>query len=161
MSEDNWGEIKLRIGLLERDIQQSNQWFERLSRSIEKIQEVNANLLKMIALHEEKHEQHERKEIEFMEEQRDLENKVIHSNEECRDHIDRMNETLTEKVEMYCRAMDQVQSYKPYTKDTGRESFLEKLGTLDKFAWIVIGFIFFLGMIASHLGVPLTLLFGK
>ena len=58
-------DIKLKVGLMEKYIHQTNVLCERLSHSIEKIQELNQNLLQMIKLHEQKHHQHDKVESEI------------------------------------------------------------------------------------------------
>ena len=65
-------DIKLKVGLMEKDIHQTNVLCERLSHSIEKIQELNQNLLQIITLHEQKHHQHDKAESEIKEDIKDL-----------------------------------------------------------------------------------------
>ena len=42
-------ELKLDVGLLKRDINQTNKLLEKLSISIDKIQELNVNVLQMLS----------------------------------------------------------------------------------------------------------------
>ena len=41
-------DIEMKVGLLGKDVEQTDRLCEKLSESIEKLQEVNANLLRMI-----------------------------------------------------------------------------------------------------------------
>ena len=49
-------DLKLEIGLLKGEFEQVNKLTEKISISIEKIQELNVNVLQMLTAHEEKHE---------------------------------------------------------------------------------------------------------
>ena len=49
-------DIRVTVGVLEHDIIQQTKITDKLAEAIEKIEQVNINLLKMIAVHEEKHE---------------------------------------------------------------------------------------------------------
>ena len=70
--EEQLSEVKLQVGLLNKDIQHTNLLCDKLSESIEKIQEMNMNLVKMIALHDNKHEQHEKVEDNLKDDYKDL-----------------------------------------------------------------------------------------
>ena len=52
-------DLEMKVGLLGKDVEQTDRLCEKLSESIEKLQEVNVNILRMITLHEQRHEQHE------------------------------------------------------------------------------------------------------
>ena len=45
-------DVELKIGLLGKDVEQTDRLCEKLSESIEKLQEVNVNIMRMITLHE-------------------------------------------------------------------------------------------------------------
>ena len=64
-------EVELKIGLLGKDVEQTDRLCEKLSESIEKLQEVNVNIMRMITLHEQRHEQHEKVEEEVKNDNRD------------------------------------------------------------------------------------------
>lgn len=54
--QTSFTELRLTVGLLERDVLAQTKISDKLTEAVEKIQEVNANLLTMIKLHELKHE---------------------------------------------------------------------------------------------------------
>ena len=54
MPED-YNQLKLEVGLLKGEFQQVSKLTEKISVSIEKIQELNVNVLQMLTAHEEKH----------------------------------------------------------------------------------------------------------
>ena len=55
-----FSDIRLKVGLMEKDLMRDQQLIEKLSEGIEKIQEMNTNLVKMLALHDQRHETHEK-----------------------------------------------------------------------------------------------------
>ena len=58
-------ELELKVGLLGKDVEQTDRLCEKLSESIAKIQELNVNIMQMITLHEQRHEQHEKVETDL------------------------------------------------------------------------------------------------
>ena len=44
-------ELELKVGLLGKDVEQTDRLCEKLSESIAKIQELNVNIMQMITLH--------------------------------------------------------------------------------------------------------------
>lgn len=53
-------DVRLAVAIIERDIMQNAKVVDKLSEAVEKIQEMNQNLCKMIALHELRHENAEK-----------------------------------------------------------------------------------------------------
>jgi len=54
--QQGFSDIRLAVGLIERDLSQQSKITDKLSEAIEKIEVMNANLVKMLAVHELKHE---------------------------------------------------------------------------------------------------------
>jgi small-conductance mechanosensitive channel len=69
-------ELELKVGLLGKDVEQTDRLCEKLSESIAKIQELNVNLMQMITLHEQRHEQHEKVEAEVKNDIKDLHDRI-------------------------------------------------------------------------------------
>ena len=69
-------ELELKVGLLGKDVEQTDRLCEKLSESIAKIQELNVNIMQMITLHEQRHEQHEKVETDLKEDIKDLHDRV-------------------------------------------------------------------------------------
>lgn len=128
-------ELKLQMGLLGRDIQQNTMLFDRLSHSIEKIQEVNVNLLRMIALHEEKHEQHERFQTVFQQDIKDLHSRITTVAREIQEMIEKKEQKILDCIAAHETAID------------GEESLLSifKIGKYGKVIWALIVIVFFVG----------------
>ena len=69
-------DLEMKVGLLGKDVEQTNRLCEKLSESIEKLQEVNVNIMRMITLHEQRHEQHEKVETEVKNDIKDLHDRI-------------------------------------------------------------------------------------
>lgn len=54
--QEGVAEIRLAVGIIEHDLQAQTKITDKLAEAVEKIEEMSANLVKMIAVHEEKHE---------------------------------------------------------------------------------------------------------
>ena len=74
--EEKLHDLEMKVGLLGKDGEQTDRLCEKLSESIEKLQEVNVNILRMITLHEQRHEQHEKVESDLKEDIKDLHDRI-------------------------------------------------------------------------------------
>ncbi len=74
--EEKLYQIEMKVGLLEKDIQQTNQVYEKLSESIEKIQEMNDTMIRMITIHEQRHEHHAKAEEDLKEDIKELHSRI-------------------------------------------------------------------------------------
>ena len=74
--EQKLHDIEMKVGLLGKDIEQTDRLCQKLSESIEKLQELNTNLFRMITLHEQRHEQHEKVETDLKEDIKDLHDRI-------------------------------------------------------------------------------------
>lgn len=133
--EEEVADIKLQMGLLGRDIQQNTMLFDRVSQSIEKIQEVNVSLLRMIALHEEKHEQHERFQNTFQQDIKDLHSRIT--------TVARDIQEMIEKKEQ--KILDCILANESSNQDDDSVLSIFKIGKYGKVIWAIIVMVFFIG----------------
>jgi DNA-binding ferritin-like protein len=133
-------DIEMKVGLLGKDVEQTDRLCEKLSESIEKLQEVNANLLRMITLHEQRHEQHEKVETDLKEDIKDL-----------HDRIDQVERHISERIDAL-RA--DLMSHKKHDNVIG-----DTLKEIDKYKWMILGAAIAIGWIIGNvnLGVLGTL----
>ena len=75
-------DIKLKTSLLEKDILQSEKVINKLSDSIQKIQELNINVMQMLTLHESKHLYHTETEVQLKEDYKELHSRITSVNRE-------------------------------------------------------------------------------
>ena len=98
--EQEVNNLKLEVGLLKKDNDVVVNITNKLSESIDKIQEMNSNLLRMISLHDQKHDNHIRTETELKEDIKDLHSRITTVNRELLDKIDEVEKHLASKLDL-------------------------------------------------------------
>lgn len=141
--EEKIHKLDMKLSLLERDLQQTDKLCEKLSESIEKLQEVNASLTKMITLHEQRHEQHERVETELKEDIKELHSRITTVNRELHDKIDEVEKSIGEKIDDLRREIIRHEQ-----KDRAR--LPDVLREIDKYKWMILGGAIAVGWIIGH-----------
>ena len=131
-------EVELKIGLLGKDVEQTDRLCEKLSESIAKIQELNVNLMQMITLHEQRHEQHEKVETDLKDDIRDL-----------HDRIDQVERHISARIDAL---RNDLMNHKQ--QDRGR--IPEMLAEIEKYKWMILGGTLALGWLIGN--VDLTML---
>ena len=99
-------DLKLEIGLLKGEFEQVNKLTEKISISIEKIQELNVNVLQMLTAHEEKHESQIRYRATVEGDIKELHSRITTIAREVHDRIDQVPTQLTHVHER----IDQIES---------------------------------------------------
>jgi len=131
-------ELELKVGLLGKDVEQTDRLCEKLSESIAKIQELNVNIMQMITLHEQRHEQHEKVEAEVKNDIRDL-----------HDRIDQVERHISARIDAL---RNDLMNHKQ--QDKGR--IPEMLAEIEKYKWMILGGALALGWLIGN--VDLTML---
>lgn len=144
--EEQISEVKLQVGLLNKDIQHTNLLCDKLSESIEKIQEMNMNLVKMIALHDNKHEQHEKVEDNLKDDYKELHSRITTINREIHDRIDQVEHHITSRIDAL-----RVELMNHKAQDKNRLS--ERIFDIEKWKWMVAGAIGLGAWLLGHLDI--------
>jgi chromosome segregation ATPase len=136
-------DVELKIGLLGKDVEQTDRLCEKLSESIEKLQEVNVNILRMITLHEQRHEQHEKVESDLKEDIKDL-----------HDRIDQVERHISERIDAL-----RIDLIKHKNDDAGTK-LPQVLSEIDKYKFAIVAVAISVGWILGNvnLGVLGTLI---
>jgi DNA repair exonuclease SbcCD ATPase subunit len=142
---ENLQQIKLDVELLKKDMRQVDYFYKKITDTIEKIQEVNTNLVKMISLHEQKHEQHEKSETELKEDIKELHSRITTVNREMQDRLDQLELYMEKKFEVLHNDIKTGQLEK-IEKKSFRESFSE----IDRYKWMIGGAIIAISWIIGH-----------
>jgi hypothetical protein len=144
-------EVKLQVGLLEKDVRLADRQCEKVSQkvsdSIVKLQEVNTNLVRMITIHEHKHEQHLRAEEEVKEDIKELHSRISSVNKEMQERLTHLEHHISDKVDgLRLEIIEQngVEEKKP------KNSFIDT--TLEKYKWMFLGAALILGWIMGNIG---------
>lgn len=151
--EQKLHDVEMKVGLLEKDVQQSEKLCEKLSESINKLQEVNANILRMITIHEHRHEQHERAETEVKDDIKELHSRITTVNREIHERIDEVERHISERIDAL--RSDLIQ----HKKEEGGNVVGDTLKEIDKYKWMILGAAIAIGWIIGNvnLGVLGTL----
>jgi small-conductance mechanosensitive channel len=132
-------DIKLKVGLIEKDVSLTDRLCSKLSESIAKIQELNINIAQMIKLHEQKHDQHEKAEKELKIDIKDLHERIDQVERHISDRIDALRTDLI----------------KHKTEDQTNK-VPEMLKEIDRYKWMILGAALAIGWIIGN--VDLTVL---
>lgn len=146
--ENNINDLKLEVGLLKKDNTQLVTITNKLSDTIEKIQEMNGNLLRMLALHDQKHESHLRTENELKEDIKELHSRITTVNRELYDKVGSIEKHLGEKIDSLRTELN-----------SHRESDMKKDGInlpnvlkeIDKYKWMIFGAAVSVGWIIGNI----------
>ena len=151
--EQKLHDVEMKVGLLERDVQQTDRICEKLSESINKLQEVNANILRMITIHEHRHEQHERAESEVKDDIKELHSRITTVNREIHERIDEVERHISERIDAL--RSDLIQ----HKKEEGGNVVGDTLKEIDRYKWMILGAAIAIGWIIGNvnLGVLGTL----
>lgn len=150
--EQEMNNLKLELGLLKKDVQLTDRLCEKLTESISKLEEINISLTRMIALHEEKHQQHDRVEQDLKDDIKELHSRITTTTRELHDRMDEVERHIAAKIDSL-RIELQNHERKDGTK------LPEVLREIDKYKWMILGAAIAIGWIIGNvnLGVLGTL----
>jgi len=132
-------DIKLKTSLLEKDILQSEKVLNKLSDSIQKIQELNVNIMQMLTMHESKHQHHTETESYLKEDYKELHSRITTVNRELHDRIDQVERHITERIDAL--RSDLANHKKQEEKDTAGLDFFDRFKYIILLAVLIVGFI--------------------
>jgi seryl-tRNA synthetase len=136
-------EVELKVGLLQKDVELTDRLCSKLSESITKIQELNVNIMQMITLHEQRHEQHEKTESELKDDIKEIHSRITTVNREIHERIDQVERHITERL-------DAIRSDLANHKKQDGNSIGEVLKEVDKYKWMILGGALVLGWILGN-----------
>jgi len=152
--EQKLHDIELKVGLLQKDVELNDRLCSKLSESITKIQELNINIMQMIGLHEQRHEQHEKAESELKEDIKEIHSRITTVNRELHERMDQVEKHITERI-------DAIRSdLANHRKNEAPPKITELLEEVDKYKWMILGAAIAVGWILGNvnLGVLGTLI---
>jgi len=135
--------VKLEVGLLKKDIELTDRLCDKLSESIEKIQEVNVNIMRMITLHEQRHEQHEKTEQEMKEDIKELHSRITTVSREMNDRMDQLERHISERIDLLRSDLAKHEKSDP-------NRLKNTLAEIDKYKWMIMGGALALGWVIGH-----------
>jgi len=139
MPYDKINDIKLQVGLLQKDIEVAAKLSEKISESIEKIQEMNLNLVKMITIHEQRHAQHEKNDD-------DLKEDIKQIKREIQGRFDQIEHHITDRIDALRNEL--IQSKNP---NADHKKLTDKISDLEHWRWMIAGGLMLAGWILGNL----------
>lgn len=136
-SKDTMNELETKVKLLEKDIEIVNNISEKLGDSIEKIQEMSMNLVKMISLHDQKHLQHEKSENELKEDIKELYARIASVSREIHDRIDQVEHHIASRIDAL--RSDLITHKKEEESKPVNTSVETKIADIEKWRWTIVG----------------------
>lgn len=152
--EQELQDLKLDIGLLKKDIEWTNEICHKLSESIDKLQEVNVNILRMITLHEQKHDQHEKSEKDMKDDIKELHSRITTVTRELHERIDQVEKHITDRL-------DDIRSDLATHKQQDKKTIITELSEVERWKWIILGAVMSAGFILGKLELSSILSFIK
>ena len=137
-------DLKLNIGLLKKDVEQTDELCHKLSESLSKIQELNVNLMQMITLHEQRHEQHEKAEQDLKDDIKELHSRITTVSREIHDRIDQVEQHITNRI-------DDLRSDLIKHKQQDKKTILTELSEVEKWKWMILGGVLMAGFLLGKL----------
>lgn len=136
--------VRLKVGLLEKDVEVVNDICGRITDSIEKIQDMNQNVINMITLHGQRHEQHDRVESELKEDIKELHSRITTVNREIHERIDQVEHHISSRIDAL---RSDLANHKKQDKggDLG-----ERLQKVEQWQWMAAGAIAITSWIIGH-----------
>lgn len=134
--EQDINDLKLEIGLLKKDNEQLVTVTNKLSDTMEKIQEMNGNLVRMLALHDQKHENHVRNENEIKDDIKELHSRITTVTRELYEKVGLTEKNLSDKIDDL-----RIELNSHREKDAKQQStkLPEVLAEIDKYKWMLFG----------------------
>ena len=142
--EEKLYKIEMKVGLLEKDVQQTNHVYEKLSESIEKIQEMNDTMIRMITIHEQRHEHHAKAEEDLKDDIKELHSRITTVSRELHERIDQVERHITERLDDL-----RIELIKHAKNDPNRLS--NTLQEIDKYKWMILGGAIALGWLFGNI----------
>ena len=151
--EQKLHQVDMRVSLLQKDVELNDRLCSKLSESIAKIQELNVNIMQMISLHEQRHEQHEKTETALKDDIKELHSRITTVNRELHERIDQVERHITERL-------DAIRSDLANHKKNDAPKVTEILKEMDRYKWMILGAAISVGWILGNvnLGVLGTLI---
>ena len=145
-------DIRLQLGLLKKDNDMVVNITNKLSESIDKIQEMNSNLLRMIALHDQKHDNHNRIENELKDDIKELHSRITTTTRELHDKIDEVEHHLGTKLDLLrveLKQHEEADKATPVTPQDNKVSVV--MAEIDKYKFAIMAIAASLGWILGNI----------
>lgn len=139
--------VELKTGLLEKDVSLVNTICERLAESVEKIQDMNQNVISLISLHGQRHDQHEKVETELKEDIKELHSRITTVNREIHERIDQVEHHISSRIDAL---RSDLANHKKQDTDKKDGGLREKIADIEKWRWTMMGAVAVIAWLVGH-----------
>ncbi len=150
---DGFHDLRLEVGVVKSELKTQEKVIDKLTEGIEKIQEVNTNLLRMLAIHEEKHEIHEKIEENIDDDIRDLHSRITTESRTTQEKIDVLKTELYGKIDLLRK--DITESILKKEEPIPTKNLSDKLKELDRWKYLLITLILIIIWIIEHINLKM------
>jgi DNA repair exonuclease SbcCD ATPase subunit len=141
-------DLKLEIGLLKKDNELLTTITNKLSDSIDKIQELNGNLLRMISLHDQKHDIHTKTENELKDDIKELHSRITTVTRELHDKIDSTEKHLGDKIDAL---RNELKNHEGNDETKNNLKINEILSRIENYKYLILGVAIATGFALGHI----------
>jgi chromosome segregation ATPase len=146
--EKHLSDLKLEIGLLKKDNEQLVTVTNKLSDTIEKIQEMNGNLVRMLALHDQKHENHVKIENDLKDDIKDLHSRITTVTRELYEKVSFTEKHLGDKID---NLRSELKNHQENDEKEKSNKLAGVLKEIDKYKWMILGAAAAIGWIIGNI----------
>jgi len=153
MEQAQMKDLQTEVAVLKRDINQFGVLFTKLDVTIEKIGDVSNNISKLLAVHEQRLDI-----LNNMDKQ--LEDKIVKQRDDIASDIKELHTRITMNNEHLLKALNEAEkSIKTHIdsehirQDKEIRKVEEKIDSLEKWKWFVIGGAVVIGWLISHINI--------
>jgi seryl-tRNA synthetase len=123
----------LKVNILERDVDRNIILCEKLSESIQKMQELNISIMQMIKLHEQRHQNHENVDKEVKDDIKELHSRITTVNRELYDKIEQVERHITDRLDNLRNELIN------HEKNDKKTKIGDTLKEIDKYKYLILG----------------------
>jgi archaellum component FlaC len=150
-------DLAVRVGVFEHDMKANARVIEKLTESIEKIEELSNNLFRLVSLHEQRSDSHEEAQEDLEVDLKDLSARlevmakdthlaVDHAKKELFSRLDGIHKELLEHIVIRTTGSKTTVEVQGHTIDTTKSIFTE----VEKWKYMVLGGAVVIGWLLAH-----------
>ena len=142
-------DVRLEIGVIKTELKTHEKVIDKLTEGFEKIQEVNTNLLRMLAIHEEKHENHDKVNDDMDDDLKDLHSRITTESRITEEKFTRLESEVHAKIDSL---KNEIMVALPTIKEDVKSSHkvVDVIKELDSWKYIIVTVFVVLVWIIEH-----------
>lgn len=144
-------ELRGDMKVIRMEMSVHDKLIDKLSLGIEKIEEMNTNLVKMLAIHDEKHETHDEIENDIETDIKELHSRITSESRETQEKIDDLKKEINVRFDRLQQEVTTRTSASPTTESNPTAEVQHHIDELKRWKYMLMGAIFVIGYLMAHL----------